>query len=186
MSRVRGSLLLNTISYVRGVFGDAAHERVLDALGPDLCARIASLREAAWVDMDELMAYQSTAHEILAPADAGFVRQVGYHSGRRQRTEGGFRPMLADLATATKMASVFWRSLFDTGNAVIVETTENTALFEIRDFPTSRALCLRIEGALEGALGTDAGPVRVSEESCSLDGYPHCSMRVVWLDPEPS
>lgn len=182
MPRVRASLLLNTISYVREVYGDEAHERVMGGLASELHAEIGSLREAGWVDVADLMTYSQRAADLLAQGDPELHRRAGFYSGQRQRAEGGFKPMLAEQSTAIKMASVYWHALFDTGSAEIVERLTDSVLLEIRDFPTTRELCLRIVGGLEGALHNGHLPARVSEETCSLDGHPHCVMRIVWVD----
>jgi hypothetical protein len=181
MVRVRGIALIGAVQFVKDEFGADAHQRVLDALPEENRATFAApLRDAVWRPLDDLAAYAGTARRLLAPEDAGFYERLGFRAGRVEREQGGFHPMVADAPTAIRLASVIWRSLYDTGRMELVPEGESRALARIHDFPTSPALCQANCAAMAGLLGSDARPVRTEQSACVLDGAACCEYRVSW------
>ncbi len=181
MAKARGTLVLNTIAFVREKHGPEAHERVVASLGTRHAAAIQlSPREAGWVDVDVILAYMEAAHRLLAPDDPGFYREIGRFAGQRDRDARAFGIMVGDFATAMRLASILWRAFFDVGDLEVVDRDATGATLHIRNFPTHRILCQRIVGSLEGQLSRPESPVRVEERACVLDGAPCCELRLDW------
>ena len=88
--------------------------------------------------------------------------------------------MVADVPTAIRLASVLWRSLYDTGRMSLAADGEYRAIARVTDFPTSRALCQANAAALAGLLTSEARAVRTRQLACVLDGAPACEWEVSW------
>jgi hypothetical protein len=178
---VRGTLLRNTMGFLRETYGPGAHASVLRALPHDLAAVFRlPVREASWEPLDALVAYIETAKRTFAPDDPDFYRRMGSYAGRSDREARAMGVMVRDLDTATKMAGVLWRSFFSEGRLEVAERTPGGAVLRILDFPAHRALCERIAGSLEGLLGGAAAKLSVAKDSCLLDGDPCCEYRLEW------
>lgn len=181
MVRIRGIAIIGAVQFIRDEFGAEAHERVLQAIPESSRAAFASpLRDAIWKPLDDLIAYAGTARALFAPEDAGFYVRLGFHAGRVEREQGGFHPMVVDVPTATRLAAVIWRTLYDTGRMEILVNGTSGAVARIHDFPTSPALCQANCAALAGLLSSDTLAVRTDQVACTLDGAPWCEYRVTW------
>jgi hypothetical protein len=181
LSLVRGTLVLNTVEFIRETYGAPALPEVLRALPAKNAATFRSdLREASWEPLADLLAYMEAAKALLAPRDAEFFRAMGRFAGRRDREERAFGFMLGDLETATRMARTLWRSVFDQGSLEVVERSAHAAVLRVRDFPTTAALCQRVAGSLEGQLSSAALDIAVKERACVLDGAPYCEFGLTW------
>jgi hypothetical protein len=181
MVRVRGIAFIGAVQFVRDAYGPEAHEGVVEALPPDLRAAFAApLRDAVWKPLEALVVYAGTARERLAPADETFYARLGFRSGSVERSQGGFLPMVADVPTAIRLASVLWRSLYDTGHMSMTTDGERRAVARVSDFPTSRALCQANSAALAGLLTSETRAVRTRQLACVLDGAAACEWEVTW------
>lgn len=181
VARVRGITVLGTVRFVKETYGPEAHEKVLAALPAQACAVfLGPLRDASWVGLKDLMAYTEEARKLLAADDPEFWRKLGGFIGRFERDKGGFRPMVADPATAMRLAGVMWSALYDSGRLEIVVQGPREALARIHGFRTNRDLCQTNCAAMEGLLSTDHHAAHAEETACVLDGGPYCEMRLVW------
>ena len=186
MVRVRGIAFVGAVQFVRDAYGAEAHERVVEALpAVSRAAFAAPLRDAVWKPLEALVLYAGTARELLAPADETFYARLGFRSGSVERSQGGFLPMVADMPTAIRLASVLWRSLYDTGRMSLTADGECRAVARVSDFPTTPALCQANCAALAGLLSSETRAVRTRQLACVLDGAPACEWEVTW-DPEPA
>lgn len=181
MRFTRGTLLINAIGFVRERFGEDGHRKVRHALAQPFPQ---PLREASWVPLDLLVSYSERAKELLAPGEEDFFRGLGLYAGQNDRKGRAMGVMVADLETATKMAPTLWRQFFDSGELQVAERRPEGAILRIVDFPTTRSLCERITGSLEGLLTGAAGAVLVQKTLCVLDGSPYCEYRLSWPFPE--
>ena len=184
VTTARGTVLLNSVEFVCGEFGSSAHDQVLAALSPDHAAAFtASLHEGSRKPLDALIAYMEKARILFARDDPSFFRRMGASAGQHDREQRAFRVMLSDPQTATRMATILWRTYFDCGRLEVVGRSPGEALLRIHDFPTHRALCARILGSLEGQQG-DFG-ARAQETACTLDGDPYCEIRLSFTKSSP-
>jgi hypothetical protein len=182
MPNARGSVLLNTIDFVRTRYGPGAHARVLAALPAATAAALAAEpRATGWRPLQEVVAYMEAAQALFAPGDAGFFREIGRFAGKADRDWRGVKPMLSDLPTAARMASVLWRTLFDEGEAEVLELGDAGAVLRIQGFLCRPSLCDRFSGSLEGLLAPILGPISV-ERRCldDLEGTTCCEYRLEW------
>jgi hypothetical protein len=185
MVRVRGIAFIGCVQFVKDAYGPEAHERVVAAL-PDGARGTftAPLRDAVWKPLSELVLYAGTARELLDPTDETFYARLGFRSGSVERSEGGFLPMVADIPTAIRLASVLWRSLYDTGRMALTADGPGRAIARVSYLPTTPALCQANCAALAGLLSSETRAVRTRQRACVLDGAPACEWEVTW-DPEP-
>jgi hypothetical protein len=185
MVRIRGIAIIGAVQFVRDEFGAEAHERVLEAIPEANRGAFASpLRDAIWKPLDDLVAYAGTARALFAPDDATFYARLGFHAGRVEREQGGFHPMVVDVPTATRLAAVIWRTLYDAGRMEIVANSASGAIARIHDFPTSPALCQANCAALAGLLSSETLAVRTEQAACTLDGASWCEYRITWAAPQ--
>lgn len=178
---VRGVAVLNALRFVRETYGHERHDEVVTALAP---ARrgvfLAQLREAAWVPLDDFVAYMEAAQRLLAPGQAGFFRELGRFAGRLERQASNFGVMVADPLTAMRMGPTVWRSFHDCGRLEVETLGPLEGLARVCDFPASRAMCERRCGAWETLTSTDQLQAEARETRCQLNGDPVCETRVVW------
>jgi hypothetical protein len=175
MSRVRGTLVLNSFAFVRKTHGPRAHARILRSLGHEEAAVLGgAIREAAWVPIDPLLLYIEKAKELYAPDEEGYYRRMGRFAGKSDREARAMGVMVRDLATAAQMAAVVWKQFFDKGDLEVAERTESGARLRIRGFPAHPVLCERIVGSLEGLLAAAAPALIVEKAGCLLEGDPAC------------
>jgi hypothetical protein len=181
MVRVRGIAFIGAVQFVKDAYGAEEHERVVQALPAASRATFTTpLRDAVWKPLDELVVYAGTARALLAPADDTFYARLGFRSGTVERLQGGFLPMVADTATAIRLAPVLWRSLYDTGRMSLTPDGPGRAIARVNDFPTTPALCQGNCAALAGLLTSDTRAVRSRQLACVLDGAPACEWEVSW------
>lgn len=180
-ARVRGILLLNTVRFVVENYGEAAHERVMEAVPESVRAVFSGpVREASWAPLGAIVLYMVTAQRLLDADDATFHRRMGRFSGRISRMVGGFLPMVVNGTTAIRMASKLFRSFYDRGRVEIVPVGDREALLRLHDFPAAKPHCERFCGALEALVGSESFPLSLEEVSCAADGHGHCEMRARW------
>lgn len=183
MTNVRGVIALNTVRFVKEVYGPEAHERVLARVSQGRRASfLGTIREGSWGPLEDVLAYMEAAKALLAPEEPDFFRNLGRFSGQAERRAQGFRPLVADASTTMRMAPTAWRAFYDRGRIEVVSLGPREAVARIHDFPAHRANCQRMCGAWEGLLETEELAVRVTETVCALDGSPCCEMRVAWYE----
>lgn len=178
---VRGVAVLNAIRFVRETRGPGRHDEVVAAL-PAACRAVflAQVREAAWVPLDDFVAYMETARRLLAPGDPAFFRELGRFAGRLERQASNFGVMVADPMTAMRMGPTVWRSFHDCGRLEVETLAPLEGLARVHDFPASHAMCDRRCGAWETLVSTEQLRAEATETRCQLDGHPFCETRVLW------
>lgn len=181
MARVRGRLVMNAVEYVVQRFGRDAHERVVAALPRDHWGPfVGPLHETSWEPAADVVAYLDTARRLLAPHEAGFLREVGRHAGRVERDAQGYAPMVRDPETAMRLAPKVWSSFYDEGRAEVNALGPREALVAILDFAESPLLCERTCGAWETLASTPELQATVTESKCVHRGAARCEFHVVW------
>jgi hypothetical protein len=177
VATARGTLFLNSAEFVRRNFGPAAHDRALGEIAHDQAAVFTGpLHEGSWKPLPALVAYMEAAKRMFGAQDDLFYQRMGYFAGRHDREHRAFRVMMSDLDTATKMATILWRTFFDMGRLEVVDRDASSAVVRIIDFPAHRALCQRFVGSIEGQQ-SDLG-AHAEEIGCVLLGAPCCEIRV--------
>jgi hypothetical protein len=181
MPKVRGAMVLHAVRFVREIYGEDAHERVLKGVEPQHWGTLLGpVREASWEPVEDLVAYLSAARALLAPGDPAFFRTLGAFSGRLEREAAGFKRLVSDPSTAVRMAPRTWRTFYDQGHVEVMTDGPLEARARIFGFPASEALCERRVGAW-ASLVSYPGMGAVAEELvCGRDGSPFCEVRVTW------
>lgn len=181
MAHIKGIAVLSALSFLREGYGAAAADAVFAELPDDVQVRIrTSCREASWHPIADLSALMTVAERRLAPGDPDFLARLGRYSGTRERAKAGFDVMLKDPATTMRLGPIAWKSFYEPGDLEIVVVNEMECLARIRGFPSTRPVCQRLRGALEGLLSSPELEAHVSEEACVASGDACCQMRITW------
>jgi hypothetical protein len=180
---VRGSAVHNTVKSIRERFGPEAHERVLRVLPAAHCgAFLAGVRDAAWVPIEDLVAYLETARRVLAPGDDGLFRALGRDAGLSVRHSGVRLFLGSNPGTAATRSAFFWRFYYDGGRVECEPVGSHTLRLHFLDFRTpSRAWCERIAGFMESCFELMEHAGRVEETACIHRGAPHCELTMEWV-----
>lgn len=179
MAGVRGTVLFNTIAFLRARYGPDAHERVLDSVPPECAASFQGpLTEGGLRPLVHLLTYMEKAKALCGPSDPDFFRQMGLFAGAKHRDDSNFSFMLSDRETAQRMLKVIWRSFFDEGYAEPVEKTQRSFTFRVVGFRGSSSLCERLVGAAQAQLRG----VGAEHRACVFRGDPHCEFSVWWAE----
>lgn len=184
MPNVRGLFVLNTLRFVRESYGEDAVEGTLALLPSDVQATFrGQIRDASWKPLEHVVAFMEAAQRRWAPGDREFHRRLGRFSGRQDRTQGGFAPMMADPLTAARMAPTAWRAFYDQGRLEVEDRGGGVVRLRVRDFPAHPAHCQRMCGAWEALVSSDAVRATVSEVACAASGSPCCEFEVQFSPP---
>lgn len=181
MPNVRGVAVLNAIRFVSETYGAERQEQIVAALPRARRGTfLGTIREASWEPLEDFVAYMEMAKSLLGPDEPDFYRHLGRFAGRLERANSNFGLMVADPATALRMAPMVWRSFYDTGRVEVEVLGPYEAVARVFDQQASRALCDRLCGAWEGLISPDDLPATVTERACVLDGNGWCETHVVW------
>jgi hypothetical protein len=181
VAHIKGIAVLSALSFLRETYGADSADAVFAELPPEAQARIrTSCREASWHPIEDLSALITIAERRLAPGDPDFPARLGHYSGTRERAKAGFDVMLKDPATTMRLGPVAWKAFYEPGDLEIVVVNDLECLARIRGFPSTRPVCRRLRGALEGLLTTPELAAHVREEACVASGDPCCQLRIAW------
>ena len=177
MATVRGNVILATVAFIEDRFGREAHEGVMGRLSPE-CARtfLTTARESQRGPLEHVFAYMQVAHELLAPGDEDFFRQMGSFGGQIHRDRSAYGVMVADRETGARMAPTVWRSFFDEGELEIARQEASLLVLRVTGFTSRASFCQRI-------LGSAAALFRASKAehtACVLRGDAWCDFTLSW------
>jgi hypothetical protein len=181
VANVRATAVIHSVRFVKERYGSGAHERVLAALSPELRAVFgATVREAGWKPVQDVVAYIEKARDLLAPRDPDFFRELGRHAGRALH-ETNFKAMVETPELGVLQATRLWTAFYDTGRLEVVERGADYVVTRMHGFPApSRTWCERIVGFWEGAFEGAGARAQAIESACVFRGSPYCEVRIEW------
>lgn len=186
--QVRGVVVMNAIAFLREQYGAAAPDLVLRDLSVGRRATfVAQLREASWEPLADFLVWLEAAQKRFAPDDPGFGRRLGSFAGARERTRGGFGPMVATPAAAMRMGQVLWRTMYDVGKLDVERLGPLHCRVRINEFTCTPLLWQRTLGGFEGLLSTPELRAHARPLGCASEGAACCEMEISWEPiPQPA
>jgi hypothetical protein len=179
---VRGIVAINALAFLRERHGAGAVEQVLkDLPAARRGAFGVHLREASWVPLADFVAWLDAAQQRFAPGDEGFARELGVFAGSRERSRGGYGPMVATPEASMRMGQVLWRTVYDVGRLEVDRLGPLRCLVRIHDFPCTPLLWQRTIGAFEGLLSSGEFRARATPLRSTCAGDECCEIEVEWL-----
>lgn len=179
MSRVRGTSFVGTIDYVSTTFGEAALDRVLEDLPPDLGALLRrgnpALLAAGWYDAGALSTLTRVIDRTLGAGDLSLAREIGRHVAFSDVNR--FFKWLLRLAGPKVLfarAGSVWSNYYDGGRYVFEGAVDGQASIRVEEWDAAdEVLCKRVEGwiarAFELASGLDVRPEIHETHHCASD-----------------
>jgi uncharacterized protein (TIGR02265 family) len=124
--------------------------------------------------------------EEAARARGEDVEQFARRAGREAASDAVrgvyrfFARVLTPPALLSK-ASMMWSSLYNRGELVVDQQTDNSARLRLLDYPTEAVNCARLTGWMERmAELTGARDITVEQTQCFAKGAPHCEWMLKW------
>ena len=180
---VKGSPVASFQKFIENELSPAQRETVFSRLPADMAARMrkpiaANETTPVWV----LNRVTEEAATVLGEDIDAFARRVG-RQGATDAFKGVYRFFAVVLTPATMLSktSQMWSTLYNRGDLVVENQTENSATLRLVDYPTERVNCLRLTGWIE-RVGEITGmqDVRIEQTSCYALGAPECRWDLKW------
>jgi uncharacterized protein (TIGR02265 family) len=184
-ARVKGSIIVSRLRWLRDRGGDALVAKVLSRLPPDEAKRLGEqILHVVWYPLELNLALDEAIAEELSPGDK---RKVFLDMGRASADMNLTGPHKAfvkvgDPHALLGMAPQIYRSYYETGRRTYEKTGPKSGVlrtFEAED--GTPADCLTVVGwhvrAIELCGGTE---VRVLETKCRSRGDDCCEYRCEW------
>lgn len=184
-SRIKGSILVSRLQWLRERGGDALVAKVLARLAPEDRKKLEDqILHVVWYPLELNLRLDDAIGEECSPGDK---RKVFLDMGRASADMNLTGPHKAfvkvgDPHALLKMAPVIYRSYYDAGSRSYEQTGPNSGVLRtIEADDTSPADCLTVVGwhvrAIELCGGKD---VRVLESKCRSRGDELCEYRCEW------
>jgi hypothetical protein len=178
MPSVKGSNVLGAVKMLR-----ANRERAEKLLAPQhhhyLHERI---MVASWYpEADQLELLRAVAAMLpLAPDPWMTMGRIAARGDLSSLYSYLVRP--GDLKDTLRAATALWQTFHDTGELKIVLEAPGRAIATVRNYGASTREMCRVIGGYVTEVATVAGArdVATSKLSCTHDGAPQCSWRMIW------
>jgi len=195
MARVRGASILGTLDFLRGLHGEAALQRVWDALSPQ-SREVLGNPEAikvittGWYSSVVLTDLTREVDRIFGRGDLALARAAGKHVAFAD-VNRFFKWMLrvaGPQAAFTRAVSV-WNNYHDEGTYVLEAASDRRASIRIDGWNgADPVMCKRVEGWIERALELTLGAAKhptIREESHlrtdpAVSSLPFCRYVAEW------
>jgi hypothetical protein len=123
--------------------------------------------------------------EAGAKAKGENLNTFGMRAGLTELADsvGMYRVFLMALSPPALISKVstFWSSIHNTGKLVILDQSKTHVRFQLKDFPSEKAHCVRLSGWCQGlAEMTKVKNVRIAHDTCMTRGAAHCEWDLRW------
>ncbi len=183
--RVKGSVLLARLSYVREHGGEAALEKVIARLpraDQDVLRGWILLIE--WYPLDLELRLDDAISEVLSPNDKSKVFLDMGRASAQMNLDGPQKSYVraGDPHFLLSLAPKIYADYHTAGRRVYERAGDKAALVKTFDAETVTANdCLTVVGWLERAVELSGGKnVKVTQARCRAQGDPHCEYRCAW------
>ena len=180
---VKGSPVRSLQKFIDANLTPEQREAVFRSLPPEYATRFkAPILATETVPVHMLNRFTEEAAKAKGEPVIDFARRAG-QEGASDAVKGIYR-FFALVLTPTALlskASQMWSSLYNRGQMVVDNQTENSARIRIVDFPSELPGCSRVTGWIERmAQLTGAKNVVVQQTQCYVKGAPNCEWTVKW------
>lgn len=191
--RVRGSVVVTTLDYLREQGGQALVARVLGRLSPDRRRDVQAIRPGDDLPWSVAIDLWRAADLVLGKRSPAWTEQAGAFAAERERASFvesvGLEPQGSLFAGRSpqefvdRLASLFRRD-FRGGDVASVFDEPGHLVLRLLELDADPLFCARqtgvLRGALEIAVGEQAG---VEHARCAADGDAFCEWELRWATP---
>jgi hypothetical protein len=180
--RVKASLALAHLQWVRDCFGERVVGRVLAALLPGTAEEIVAAPANEWCSFETLMALDQAIAEICAVGRGGVYRELGRHAARVELASRGRAFAPSEIHRYLRCSAIRDACFLDRAVCVYLDTGPNSGRLMIAQTRTSSAVyCRGLAGYYEEVILTHgAETVEVTEPTCRSRGEAFCAFDFDW------
>lgn len=186
MARVRGSIVVATLDFLRSEGGEATLVRVLGRLPRERRREVETVGPRDEVPFGLALDLWRAAERVLGPERPDWMERAGAHSidASGQELHGGPRRKASPLEFLTRPVSLF-RLHHHTGDMEVVFQEPGHVVLRLVGFDEPhRLFCRRQTGGLRRALELAVGArARVRHIRCALEGDAFCEWGLSWEEP---
>ncbi len=176
--------LLNAVEHVERTYGEAARDRSLAGVSPEIARRVTEGIAINWHPMAELVEFIRAAASAVQRDPEQLGEEVGA-AGARKNLEGSLKTALFMLATPAflvRRAAGLWSQFNDEGSMDVVHVEKNFMIVEIRGVPEPDAVfCATLTGwwKVAGERFRARG-AEVQHVQCRARGGDRCLWHLRW------
>lgn len=178
----KGAILKSLVKFLEQELTKEQLESAITSLPPEDAA-LARGKILPSLAVPEAMLNRLT--EAGAKAKGEDIQTFGIRAGLAELADsvGMYRVFLMALSPPALLSKVstFWSTIHNTGKLVILDQSKTHARFQLKDFPSERAHCVRLTGWCKGlAEMTKVKNVRIKHDVCMTKGAAHCEWELHW------
>jgi hypothetical protein len=178
----KGTILKSLVKFLEQDLTKEQFQQAVAMLPPDDAALVRG-KILASLAVPEAMLNRLT--EAAAKAKGEDLEKFGIRAGLAELADsvGMYRVFLMALTPPSLLSKVstFWSSIHNTGKLVILDQSKTHVRFQLKDFPSERAHCVRLTGWCKGlAEMTKVKNVRIEHDTCMTRGAAHCEWDLRW------
>ena len=180
---VKGSPVRSLQKFIESELSAEQREEVFNALAPEYATRFRStILPTETIPVDALNRFTEAAARAKGEPLEQFARRAGA-AGASDAVKGIWRFFALALTPSAVLgkAGQMWSTLYNRGQMLVDEQTDNSARIRLTNFPTEPAGCSRLMGWMERmAELTGARDVKVEKIQCFAKGGACCEWRLRW------
>jgi hypothetical protein len=180
---VKGSPVASFQKFIENELSPAQRDTVFSRLPADMAARMrkpigANETVPVWV----LNRVTEEAAKVIGENVDVFARRVG-RQGATDAFKGMYRFFAVVLTPAALLSktSQMWNTLYNRGDLIVENQTDNGATIRLVDYPTERVNCERLTGWIERVAEIMAvQDVHIEQTTCFALGARECRWELRW------
>ena len=180
---VKGSPVRSLQKFVEVELSAEEREAMLNALPPEYASRFRkTILATETVPVNMLNRITEEAAKAKGESLDKFARRAGA-CGASDAMKGIYRffAMVMTPPAVLGRAGQMWNTLYNRGEMIVAEQTENSARIRLTDFPSELAGCTRITGWIERmAEMTGVKEITVQHNQCYAKGAKFCEWQLNW------
>ena len=180
---VKGSPVRSLQKFIESELSAEQREEVFSALPPEYASRFRStILPTETIPVDALNRFTEAAARAKGEPLEQFARRAGA-AGASDAVKGIWRFFALALTPSAVLgkAGQMWSTLYNRGQMLVDEQTDNSARIRIENFPFEPAGCARATGWLERlAELTGVSDLNIRHTECFTKGANCCVWRLDW------
>ncbi len=180
---VKGSPVRSLQKFIDGELNAQQREAAFSALPPEFAARLRSpILATETIPVHMLNRFTEEAAKAKGEPVEQFARRAG-REGASDAVKGIYRFFALVMTPPALLgkAGQMWSSLYNRGQLLVDEQTDNSARIRLANFPSEAAGCARVTGWIERmAELTGVKHVQVDQVQCFAKGGACCEWKLNW------